>query len=64
MATINVKTITEISVEMTLDATEHKQLVFFLKHGVTPPQAPQLIVEPNTDIVGRLARALMDKGPR
>ena len=73
MATINVKTITEISVDMTLNALEHKQLVFFLKHALTPEQAPTMQQapagqavedEPYTGIVGRLARALTEKGPR
>lgn len=71
MANINVKTITEISVDMTLDALEHKQLVFFLKHAVMPPQMPSIQQpgpnceqEPFTDIVAKLARALTDKGPR
>lgn len=67
MSKINVSSVFEVNIEMTLNRAEANQLLHFLKHAPSPAPIPSQVgnktvwKEPATDIVRRLANAIEPK---
>lgn len=57
---ITVTRVVEVNIEMTLNEQQASDLLYFVRHGLTPPRAPSIV--PPTNIVQELGNALIQKG--